>query len=489
MGSERRRVVDQSGVVIGRMPGAGGWIFNDQYVSKIHARISFDGTHFVVEGMGRNPVSLNNPRDVLPNQTPQPLRNGDRLFVDQYEILVKIMQGAAAAPAPEVGADPFGPLEPIRSSPAALLGGGGGGIPEVWANDDILGTSESAELDPLAALGGPVVAQPELPPVNWQQASALSEHIDLPRQRTPSPPPPPPSSSGGGIPDNWEMGASAEPPKPASPAPRVPTPPVRTAPAPRAPLPTRPATISVSPAAVSPPTRPTPSEVRPAAPLPERRGTGTTGQQPAISISDPHPVLKSSDLAEFLRGVGLADRELSPEVMRELGQVMRSVIQGVMDALHARSEIKSQFKLPLTRIKAAENNPLKLSPNVESALHTLLVQRNPGYLGTVAAFEDAFVDIRNHQMAMLEGVRHAYEAMFAAFDPAHLEQSFERDVKRSTLLGIGGKAKFWERYAERYEELRRDPDEAFRQLFGEEFADAYEKQLERLSTVNRNLKK
>ena len=171
--------------------------------------------------------------------------------------------------------------------------------------------------------------------------------------------------------------------------------------------------------------------------------------------------------------------------MRELGQVMRSVIQGVMEALHARSEIKSQFKLPLTRIKAQENNPLKLSPNVESALHTLLVQRNPGYLGTVAAFEDAFIDIRNHQMAMLEGVRRAYEAMFAAFDPAHLEQSFERDVKRSTLLGLGGKAKFWERYAE----LRRDPEEAFRQLFGEEFAEAYEKQLERLSTVNRNSKK
>ena len=496
MGSERRKVVDQSGVVIGRMPGAGGWVFNDQYVSKIHARISFDGTNFVVEGMGRNPVALNNPRDVLPNQTPHPLRNGDRLFVDQYEILVKIMQGAAAAPVPEVGADPFGPLEPIRSSPAALVGGGGGGIPEVWANDDILGTSETAELDPLAALGGPIVSQPELPPVNWQQASALSEHMDIPRPRTPAPPPPPLSSGGssGGIPDNWDLGVSAEPPKPAAPAPRVPPLPARTAPTPRAPLPARPATISVAPAVSTPPpppaqTRPTPSEARPATPLPERRGTGTTGQQPGLSSSGQHAALKPADHGEFLRGVGLADRELSPEVMRELGQVMRSVIQGVMDALHARSEIKSQFKLPLTRIKAQENNPLKLSPNVESALHTLLVQRNPGYLGTVAAFEDAFIDIRNHQMAMLEGVRHAYEAMFAAFDPERLEQTFERDVKRSTLLGLGGKAKFWERYAERYEELRRDPEEAFRQLFGEEFADAYEKQLERLSTVNRNVKK
>ena len=473
MGSERRKVVDQAGLVIGRIPGSGGWVFNDQYVSKIHARISFDGTNFVVEGMGRNPIALNNPREVLPNQTPQPLRNGDRLFIDQYEILVKVVQGAAAAPVVEVSADPFGPLEPIRSSPAALVGGGGG-IPEVWANEDILGTSETAELDPLSALGGPIVAQPELPPVNWQQGSALREHMDIPRPRAPvAPPLPAPSSSG--IPDNWDMGLEpVKPPTPAAPPPRTPVAP-RTQAA-RAPQPTRPATIPV-PAPPSPPRAPDP---RPAPP-PERRSTASTGQHATINTG--------TDLGEFLRGVGLTDRELSPEVMRELGQVLRAVIQGLMEALQTRSEIKSQFKLPLTRIKAQENNPLKLSPNVESALHTLLVQRNPGYLGTVAAFEDAFIDIRNHQMAMLEGVRHAYEAMLAAFDPQTLEQNFERDVKRSTLLGIGGKSKFWERYAERYEELRRDPDEAFRQLFGDEFADAYEKQLERLSAVNRNLKK
>ena len=485
MGSERRKVVDQGGVVIGRVPGAGGWVFNDQYVSKVHARIRFDGTNFIVEGMGRNPIALNNPRDVLPNQTPQPLRNGDRLFVDQYEILVKIMQGAAAVPALDVGADPFGPLDPIRS-PAALLGGGGGGggIPEVWASEDILGTSETAELDPLAALGGPIVSQPELPPVNWQQGSALSEHMDIPRPRAPvaSSPPATPSD---GIPDNWELGLDpSRPVAHAAPAPRVPVAP--RAPAPKAPLPTRPATIAVPAAPPAPPPRA--PDPRPTPP-PERRSTGTTGQHAAITSGTHKALSAGSDLGEFLRGVGLSDRELSPEVMRELGQVMRSVIQGVMDALRARSEIKAQFKLPLTRIKAQENNPLKLSPNVESALHTLLVQRNPGYLGTVASFEDAFIDIRNHQMAMLEGIRHAYEAMFAAFDPERLEQSFERDVKRSTLLGLGGKAKFWERYAERYEQLRRDPDEAFRQLFGDEFADAYEKQLERLSTVNRNAKK
>ena len=97
--------------------------------------------------------------------------------------------------------------------------------------------------------------------------------------------------------------------------------------------------------------------------------------------------------------------------MQELGQVFRVVVQGVMEVLRARSEIKSQFRLPMTRMQAKENNPLKFSPNVESVLHTLLVQRNPGYLTTVEAFEEAFEDIRNHQMAVLEGLRVAFNSM------------------------------------------------------------------------------
>jgi type VI secretion system protein ImpI len=181
----------------------------------------------------------------------------------------------------------------------------------------------------------------------------------------------------------------------------------------------------------------------------------------------------------------LPEQSLSPEVARELGQVLRVVVQGVMEALQARSEIKAQFRLPLTRVKAMENNPLKLSPNVESALHTLLVQRNPGYLATVPAFEDAFADIRSHQMAMLEGIRVAFQSMLREFEPQLLEEEFERGGKRGGLLGLGGKAKYWELYRERFERLGRDADDTFRRLFGDVFAEAYEKQLERLKALKR----
>jgi len=190
-----------------------------------------------------------------------------------------------------------------------------------------------------------------------------------------------------------------------------------------------------------------------------------------------------NSLTELLRGAGLSERDLSPEVMRELGQALRVVVQGVMEVLHARTDIKSQFRLPLTRVQARENNPLKLSPNVESALHTLFVQRNPGYLTTVPAFEEAFADIRNHQMALLEGVRVAFASMLEAFDPQELQQEFAAVAKRggplSGVLG-GAKSKYWDLYVERFTALQRDADDTFRRLFGDVFAQAYEGQLERL---------
>jgi len=45
------------------------------------------------------------------------------------------------------------------------------------------------------------------------------------------------------------------------------------------------------------------------------------------------------------------------------------------------------------------------------------------------------------------------------------------------LFGGGGKATYWERYTERFQEMSQDRDDTFRRLFGEEFARAYEQQL------------
>ncbi len=108
-----------------------------------------------------------------------------------------------------------------------------------------------------------------------------------------------------------------------------------------------------------------------------------------------------------------------------------------MDVLQSRQRIKDEFRMDMTTLKPTPNNPLKFSANVDDALHNLLVKRNAAYLGPVEAFEDAFDDVRNHQMAMLAGVRVAFEATLKAFDPERLQQEFEKHGKGVADFGAG----------------------------------------------------
>jgi type VI secretion system protein ImpI len=143
--------------------------------------------------------------------------------------------------------------------------------------------------------------------------------------------------------------------------------------------------------------------------------------------------------------------------------------------LRARSEIKTEFRMPVTQVKVSENNPLKFAANAEDALGNLLGRRNAAYLGPQEAFDDALNDVRFHQLAMLAGVRAGFDNLMNRFDPTQLQEVFERQGKRG-MFG-GGKAAYWDRYSERYEEMSKDRDDTFRRLFGEEFARAYEQQL------------
>ena len=457
LGALRRQVVGSRGLTIGRAPG-NDWVIPDPYVSKQHARIVCEDGRFFVEGLGRNPIALGSADNAIPTSQRRPLDNGDRLFIDQYEILVTAVAGEP--PGGDVTAElPEPPDLSLVGNPTPIVESNApaaSAIPDVWNNVIADPDAQTAELDPLHALGGSVrSAEAELPPVNWQQASPLGDHYQ----------PPPPVQ---GIPENW----------------------ARSILVPRPPLPKRQAAAPPQPTPRASEREPVPAGARaneresvPAgARANERESVPPVALAPAPPVETPASAPTGpADLTTLLRAAGLPEHQLSPEVVEELGKVLRVVVAGVMEVLQGRAEIKSQFRLPVTRVQARENNPLKLSPNVESALHTLLVQRNPGYLPTVQAFEDAFADIRNHQLAMLEGVRVAFESMLGAFDPRLMEQDFERVVKRAGLLGgFSGKSRYWEQYTERFARLGRDADDTFRRLFGDVFAEAYERQLDLL---------
>jgi type VI secretion system protein ImpI len=165
----------------------------------------------------------------------------------------------------------------------------------------------------------------------------------------------------------------------------------------------------------------------------------------------------------------------------ELDQIFRIVTDGVMDVLRARAEIKNTFRLPVTIIQRSENNPLKFAPTAEEAMQKIMAPSNTAFLSGTAAFQDAFDDIRCHQMAMLAGVRAGFDSLMAHFNPDRIEHEADGG-KRSAF---GGKGKYWEKYRDNFDGLMKDPDECFRRLFGDEFARAYEEQLSRLKSARR----
>jgi type VI secretion system protein ImpI len=211
---------------------------------------------------------------------------------------------------------------------------------------------------------------------------------------------------------------------------------------------------------------------------PGNRGLPSTPSEPA-----------GPDFRALLRGAGLDVETVDPAIVAELGQVLRIVVGGLMEVLRARGEIKGEFRLQQTTFKPRENNPLKFSANVEDALHNLLVKRNAAYLNTPAAFEDAFVDVRHHQVAMLAGMRAAFEYMLTRFNPEALAAQFDARPGRSKLsIGLGAGSRHWDSFADYYKEMTRDADDCFRRLFGDHFARAYEEQLQRLRAERSSLR-
>jgi predicted component of type VI protein secretion system len=185
------------------------------------------------------------------------------------------------------------------------------------------------------------------------------------------------------------------------------------------------------------------------------------------------------DVSAFLHAAGLDPRGVSPEMAPVLGQIVRLVAQGMIDVLGARAQFRSQFHLPLTRVRASQNNPLKFAPTAEEALTAMFLTRARGYMQPLEAFEDAFDDIRFHLLATLAGMRAGLDSMLRRLDPKRLQHVSDRRYP-AFLARFGAKRRYWDRYVDLFEEMAGNTEAVFQQTYGEEFSSAYEQQLEEL---------
>ena len=69
--------------------------------------------------------------------------------------------------------------------------------------------------------------------------------------------------------------------------------------------------------------------------------------------------------------------------------------------------------------------------------------------------------------------------MLAEFDPDRLQAEFDRQLKKASFIPAPGKLRYWDLYREKIRDMVRDSEASFRELFGDEFAGAYEEHLKR----------
>jgi type VI secretion system FHA domain protein len=223
---------------------------------------------------------------------------------------------------------------------------------------------------------------------------------------------------------------------------------------------------------------------RPAPPAPAVRAVPSS-PPPARAAHSPD----TAQLKALLDAAGIEGLDPSSEAAQTLGAMLRAAVGGMMEVLRARERMKDELRVRGTTFKVANNNPLKFSANVDDAFHNLFVKRNPAYLDPAAAFEDAFRDVRDHQAAFFSAMRLAFESMLSDLDPNSLQDEFDRQIKKGSILGVPAKLRYWDLYREKYSDFAKDAQGAFRSLFGDAFAKAYEEQLDRLQGLARGREK
>jgi type VI secretion system FHA domain protein len=447
-----RYTFSEAGGTIGRASN-NSWVLPHGSVSAHHAVISWQNSIFYIKDTSTNGICVNSPDNRLVRGRAYPLKSGDHILIEPYEIRASISESESAYDEPASSfpwrSDEPHPIDddPLRRSEALSSI-----MPDL---DDVSGQ----ELDPLEFLpasrkGGqtrkPVTAE------NLEEASVLDHHVELP-VAVPGPRPKPQVFHNPAV--NDDQAGDRTPDSDASippPAPILDRLSSSLEEMGRAPLPAYPTPLqsdSEKSAAASPAVR-----------------SGGSAASSAI------------DLGEMLEAAGLKGADITPELARRFGEILRVVVCGVMDVLQARQQVKEEFRIRLTRFRAVGNNPLKFSANVEDALHNLLVKRNAAYLGPVEAFADAFADLRHHELAVLAGMRAAFDSMVAEFHPDRLQEDFDSQLSKGQLFNVPvpARIRYWELYREMHDKMAKDPDDSFRSLFGEAFAEAYEAQLERL---------
>ena len=186
--------------------------------------------------------------------------------------------------------------------------------------------------------------------------------------------------------------------------------------------------------------------------------------------------------AAFLKGLGISEQKLKGEFSEQnlflAGKLLRSAIQGTMEVLQSRAEIKNEMRMDMTTIQPIQNNPIKFAIDIDEAINKLLIQNNKSYMDPEKAMEEAYDDIASHQLAIISGIQASLSHVLKRFEPENLITRLEKKNPISASIPVHRQAKLWEAFEDLYDEIETEAEDDFNRLFGQEFAKAYDEQVE-----------
>ncbi len=185
--------------------------------------------------------------------------------------------------------------------------------------------------------------------------------------------------------------------------------------------------------------------------------------------------LDSSLFQSFLTGAGLEAEKFElidlDQKMSAIGGMFRQFVESTISVLRSRAEFKSLFRVSVTTIKRADNNPLKFSVTTDEALKHLINDGQGGFKPSTESIDEGFNDLLNHQLAMQAGIQASLSDILEQFNPANIEKQYEEGIV------LQKKSKCWEKYNKLYAKLS---ESAVDDFFGDAFSEAYEKQMKQL---------
>ena len=447
LGEQRSRVFGVNGGTIGRSAD-NDWVLPDpaRVVSGHHCEIEYRGGTYWLKDTSTNGVFVNDAEEPASVAGPLALRDGDRLRIGDYELVVSVDSRID-----------FLPAAAEEHSAAKHLDRHIGADLDV---DSLLTprTEDSGAFQARNAFGLTVPVKPR--PIHRPPPETRGE-----------PEPEPPASTG--TPAGLARPVRAPV---AAPAPALES--ARTAPSPAV------ARAGGNPEWAMRTRALTREELADAMARRQSRIDARQQVQPFHQQAAAWSDLRTATQA-FCRGAGIDPAALSAEAQSMLplvaGQLLREVVVGLSDLAQSRAKETPAGATP----QAAGSNPLRTSTDVEQALVRLFESHGRLYGGPVEALRDVLQDVKDHEAAMRTAMRTGLETLIGQLSPTNVADQFEHGRARTLAPGQDPRPKYWEHYAEFHRVVTQNRGDGLPHSFAEAYARSYASAREELRAKRR----